>query len=131
MGQVVKEQGVSEREGMDMEDFRISKHAYDRMKERLGINKKAARRLAYRAFENGIECSKASGKLRRYLLSREDAYEHYDSKVIIYGDAVYCFARNHHGDNIGVESSLVTVLLLPNDLKKQAHNTVKRMKREA
>ena len=56
------------REGMNTEvNLRISKHAYDRMKERLGMNKKAAQRIAQKALSNGIGREETSGCLQRYI----------------------------------------------------------------
>lgn len=34
--------------------IRITDHAYDRMKERLGWNRKAGERMAQKAFEQGV-----------------------------------------------------------------------------
>ena len=45
----------------------ITKHAYDRGKVRMGLNKKAFRRLAERALNEGHEHKDANGQLRKYL----------------------------------------------------------------
>ena len=47
--------------------IQITDHAYQRMKERCGWNKKAGARMADLAFSHGIEHRNTKGKLHRFL----------------------------------------------------------------
>ena len=47
----------------------ITKHAYDRMKERLGFSKKAAARMADVAYLEGISHRETNGRLNKYISS--------------------------------------------------------------
>ncbi len=106
-------------------DVCVSKHAYERMRERLGINKKAAQRMAVRAYEAGIGYSDTSGRLQKYIEKNSIAYMRQGTRIIIYGDAVYCFVC---GSTSKYDKTLVTVLHLPNELKNQAHGVRRKMK---
>ena len=80
----------------------ITDHAYDRMKERLGWNKKAAERMAQKAFQEGIQHWETKGSLHRYLdsiyLSHRNA-----TAMRIYGQAIFIFK----------EDKLLTVYAMP------------------
>lgn len=88
--------------------IQITDHAYQRMKERCGWNKKAGARMADLAFSHGIEHRNTKGKLHRFLdgiyLSHQNA-----SKLVLYGQAVFIFCRG----NI-----LVTVYAVPSRMRK-------------
>ena len=45
----------------------ITEHAYDRMKERLGWNRKAGQRMANKAYTEGKTHGETRGSLHRYL----------------------------------------------------------------
>ena len=86
----------------------ITNHAYQRMKERCGWNKKAGARMADLAFYNGIPQGDTKGALHRFIdsiyLSHRNA-----SKLVLYGQAVFIFC---HGN------VLVTVYAVPSRLRK-------------
>ena len=85
-------------------NIEISNHAFDRMHERLGLNKKAIIRMVEKAYELGLTHSQTSGNL----------YRHKGSCIKIYGENVFIF--NQQVNKI----ILVTVFQLPNNLKSLA-----------
>lgn len=80
----------------------ISEHAFERMKERCGLNRKAAMRLVKKVYDNGEDISRSKGYLLRWAKQKTIGSPEYD-KLIIYGDYVYIFAY----------TTLVTVLHKP------------------
>ena len=91
--------------GVDM-NIEISNHAFDRMHERLGLNKKA--------YELGLTHNQASGNLYKYISQQHNLYKHKGSCIKIYGENVFIF--NQQVNKI----ILVTVFQLPNNLKSFA-----------
>lgn len=89
-------------------NIHITDHAYQRMKERCGWNKKAGARMADLAFNNGIRHQDTKGSLHRFIdkiyLSHQNA-----SKLVLYGQAVFIFGRGN---------VLVTVYAVPSRLRK-------------
>ena len=82
---------MMKKEGLyDVMDIVITDHAYDRMKERLGWNKKAGARMAQKAYINGVTHGATRGSLHRYLDSVYLAY-HNASQMRIYGEALFIF----------------------------------------
>ena len=92
----------------------VTNHAYDRMKERVGIGKKAADRLCKKAYSDGIGRDNAKGRLYRYITSEMRNCHEKSINIRIYGEMVYCFLEDP--DSV----VLVTVFWLPAKLKKQA-----------
>lgn len=86
----------------------ISRHAEKRMKERCGFNKKSIERIVKRAYEKGTDYKDTTGLLKRWIkkihLKNKKANEYR-----VYGQMLYIF------DN----GKLVTVLHIPNELKKE------------
>lgn len=89
----------------------LTNHAYDRMKERVGIGKKAADRLSEKAYAAGIDRNSVKGSLQKYIESKE--WRDF-SKCKIYGEIVYCFADSPEG------IVLMTVFWIPTNLRNQA-----------
>ena len=50
----------------------LTEHAYLRMKERLGLNKSAADKLAKRAWKRGLYGDCVKGRLSTYLFSKSE-----------------------------------------------------------
>ena len=105
-----------------MANIIITNHAYSRMKERLGIKKKAADRIVEVAYEEGISHSETSGRLNKYVSDKARAYMTKGYRIRIYGEAVYCFVEK------GKKIVLVTVWHIPNNLKNQVIGLQKRKK---
>lgn len=87
--------------------MKITNHGYDRLDERVGLNPKAAEKLALKAFEHGIKHSDTTGSLNKYLtniyLSHKTA-----NNCRIYGEHVYLFQN----------TLLITAYHLKNEYKK-------------
>lgn len=84
----------------------ITKHAYSRIKERIGWKKKTVDRMILRAEKEGIPRRQTSGRLRKYL----DYLYHLDkesSKLLVWGHYIFILDRD----------VLVTVYQLPSNLK--------------
>lgn len=83
-------------------DIQITEHAYDRMKERLGWNRKAGERMAQKAYIEGKTHGEVRGSFHRFLdgvyLSHGNA-----NNLRVYGEALFVFSGNR----------LITVYALP------------------
>jgi hypothetical protein len=77
-----------------MEDAKVTKHAEKRMKQRLGLNRKASCRHATMVLNKGKKHNEASGRLKRYL---DKLFLEYKSSnnTRVYGEYVYLFNRNN------------------------------------
>jgi hypothetical protein len=84
----------------------ITDHANKRVKERVGLPKKAIKKYAQAAFDKGIRHSSAKGRLKRWLdslyLERKKA-----NNLRVLGRHVYVFNNN----------ALITVLHLPHRME--------------
>lgn len=93
----------------------ISNHARQRMKERCGFNRKAQDRMVEKAFYGGITHKQTKGRLHKRVTS------------LFFNN---CNANNIrlHGDNayIFCGEALVTVIPIPNGLKKDFERMVKK-----
>ena len=98
----------------------IRKHSQKRIKERVGIPKKAAERNAANALEKGLKREECTGRLRRYFdflfLSHRKG-----GKARIYNNHVYIFT---------VQDSLITVIPLPNAHKDTVNKLIAKKRRE-
>lgn len=92
--------------------MKVSDHGTDRMRERLGIPKKAAARMAEKALIEGTPHYEFSGSLRRYLdwIVLHDLPRHGAKVVRVYGQHVFLF---------GLDDTLVTAWLLPAKYKNK------------
>lgn len=83
----------------------LTKHAISRMKERCGISKTNAPKIARRAYAKGITHSQTTGNIHKFLdsiyLSQKKG-----TNMRIYGNAVYVFKRD----------VLITVISIPDNL---------------
>lgn len=93
----------------------ISKHAFKRLSERSGLSKKAAYRIAERAFTQGITHSETKGNLNKYVTSLYFNNTKANN-IRLYGDKAYIF----------VGETLVTVLQIPSNLTKDMKKLVKK-----
>jgi hypothetical protein len=87
----------------------LTAHAHDRMKERLGLPKKAHEAAAQRAYELGKGHADARGRLKRYLDGQWK--DHPGSVPKIYGEHLYFFKGN----------VLITVYEIPKNLRGGIH----------
>lgn len=98
--------------------MQISNHAYARLRERSGLNKSAAERIASRALERGYHRSQIHGRLRKWVDSKcgEELFDDY----VVYGDKLFIFKHRR--------KVLVTVLQIPADLTKNLKDFIKKQK---
>lgn len=89
-----------------------SNHAKQRVKERCGISKKSADRLAGLALARGVEKEFTKGPLRKWL---DSYYTSEDGKIVAYGDKAYIFSK---------EQVLITVLQIPAVITKNMSKMV-------
>lgn len=96
----------------------VTYHAFDRIKERVGLSKQAAIRLANKAFCNGITHKELTGGVLKFAdhmyLSHKKA-----NNIRIYGEFMWLFH-----DNV-----LITVVDLPNEYKKSVKQIYKKRDR--
>lgn len=102
-------------EEWDIKPIEISKHAEERLKERCGLNKKACKRIAQKAFDEGITHSQTKGRLNKWITSLYFKNKRADN-IRIYGDKAYIFCN----------VVLVTVIQVPVSLMKDLKQMVKK-----
>lgn len=85
----------------------VSAHGTQRIKDRCGIKKKAAKKLVNQAFYKGISHEETAGSLNRYLTSLY-FYNKTANNIRIYNEKVFIFSGQ----------VLITVLNLPFKYKK-------------
>lgn len=95
--------------------MRVSKHAKQRMKQRCSFTKKSQDRMAKKAFEQGFTHAQTKGRLNKWITSLYFKYEKANN-IRIYGDNAYIFCGE----------TLVTVIPVPPNLKKDLGNMIKR-----
>lgn len=93
----------------EISETRITNHAAQRTKERLGISKRISKKNADKALQLGIRHSDTSGSLHRYI---DSLYlkQQIANNIRIYCNNVYIF----HDD------TLITVFPLPQKYRKTA-----------
>jgi hypothetical protein len=84
----------------------ISKHAFDRAKERLNWTKQVLEKMAFLAFNNGLKHRDTKGKLKKYMDKLWFDYK-FCNNARIYGEVMYFFKGE----------VLITVYQIPNNLK--------------
>lgn len=85
----------------------ITKHAYQRGKERIGLDVKAFELIVMKAYLTGKRHSEAKGEFKKYINSLYVTYKNANN-IRIYGQHIYLFA----------DATLVTVYHIPSELKK-------------
>jgi hypothetical protein len=85
----------------------ITDHAYQRGKERIGLNAKAFETIALKAYLAGKKHANTKGELRNYISALYLQYRKANN-IRVFGNHVYLFKN----------FTLITVVHLPNELKK-------------
>lgn len=97
----------------------VTKHAEKRLRERLGLNKKAVQRAAEMAYEKGIKHAETHGNLNKWVTSL-----YFNNKsannIRIYNDKAWIFA----------DQNLITVFQIPTSLKKSVEDILNRRQNE-
>ena len=99
-----------------MGEIVLTKHARKRIRERLGIPNRGVEREFQRALE-GLTIQQTTGRLKRWLKYQRKKYGH-AAHYRVTPNAVFAFQGN----------SMVTVLLLPQELRTSATAQWKRHK---
>ena len=90
-----------------MSKIKITAHAFERAKERLSLSSDSLKKMADKAYDQGIKHSDTKGALNKYLSSL--FFRHKNANNIrIYGEFVYIFINN----------KLVTLYVIPSEYKK-------------
>lgn len=96
-------------------EITVSKHAETRLRERCGINRKSAQRIAEKAFNDGTQHSQTKGNLKKWVTSL-----YFNNKaannIRLYGDKAYIFGGE----------TLITVLQIPSNLRNDMRSLVDR-----
>lgn len=93
----------------------VSRHAETRMKERCGFNKHSSERMAEKAFQEGITHAQTKGKLNKWI-TKLYFHNRNANNIRLYGDYAYIFC----------ETTLVTVIPIPNTLKRDLKSMIRR-----
>lgn len=106
----IPEEGTSEEQLMEQPEDKIevSRHAYERLHERCGLSRKAATRMAEKAFYTGMKHSDTRGQINRWITSLYFNNKNANN-IRLYGNFAYIFCNK----------ILVTVLEIPNNLKNR------------
>lgn len=95
----------------------ITKHAEERLKERIGLGKKALQRAAEAAYEKGVKHSETTGNLNKWVTSLYFRNPEANN-IRLYNDKAWIFAGQ----------KLITVIQVPASLKKSLKKTIDRKK---
>ncbi len=71
----------------------ISEHAYVRLKERNGWNRKAATRMIDKVYRRGLRPKQIKGYLK-YWINRKAEYGVEGSEYVLFGEKLYIFMGN-------------------------------------
>lgn len=104
LGNQLEEQLVDQPE----DKIEVSRHAYERLHERCGLSRKAATRMAEKAFYIGMKHSDTKGQINRWITSLYFNNKNANN-IRLYGNFAYIFCNK----------ILVTVLEIPNNLKNR------------
>ena len=97
-------------------DKAITKHANERIRERMGIHKKSVNSVAERAYEKGLTHSETKGNLFKFINTVLDKNHRVGAEVRIYAEKVFVYS----------ETKLITVLPLPANLRSIANKLYKK-----
>lgn len=84
--------------------MKVSRHGDDRVRERLGLPRKAVEREAAKALEHGRPRTEFSGSFRRYLDALFHQGEYRAAEMRVHNQYLFLFASDH---------TLITAWLLP------------------
>ena len=106
----IPEEETSEEQLVEQPEDKIevSRHAYERLHERCGLSRKAATRMAEKAFYTGMKHSDTRGQINRWITSLYFNNKNANN-IRLYGNFAYIFCNK----------ILVTVLEIPNNLKNR------------
>lgn len=97
--------------------MKVTKHAKNRIKDRIGGKKGNAARIAELALERGIPHSETKGRLNKWITS-EWAFNKTANNIRLYRGKAFIFSG----------TTLITVLNIPNSLMKDFDKMIKQRK---
>lgn len=83
----------------------MTKHARYRMKQRCGVGKRSAHRMAEKVYRLGVRHGETSGNLRKWV-DAQSFYNRSANQIRLYGDKAYIFH----------DEKLITVIQIPHNL---------------
>ena len=83
-------------------DISISKHAYCRLKERNGWNKKASDRMLQKIYKEGLRPDEVKGYLKGWVNKKRESFEN-TREFVLFGEKLYVFLNGR----------MLTVLPIP------------------
>ena len=101
------------------------------MKERMGLGRKAAERMAETAYFEGVDGEKTTGQLRKYISLLETANIEKGTHHKLYGEMVYCFYDYRNRKKNVSTGILITVFWVPATLTNQVLGIQKRKNRDS
>jgi hypothetical protein len=107
----------------------ITRHAYERARERLNWSERTLERMLERVHWLGITSGRCSAAVRRFLESkvREETSQGGGVYAVIHGEVLFIFRRTSAEGC----STLVTLYLLPAQLRAQRRREFQRAKRRS
>lgn len=94
----------------------VTSHAKDRIKERLGVNKKSSKKVTKIALEKGLNIDELTGPLLKFAEQKISANNNAVNNVAVYNEKLFLFENKR----------LVTVIPLGLKLKKIAQKLLQR-----
>ncbi len=82
----------------------ISEHAYMRLKERNGWNRKASSRMINKVYQRGLRPEQVKGYLKSWINNKAE-YEKDGNELILFGEKLYIFNGN----------TMLTVIPIPSN----------------
>lgn len=86
----------------------ITNHGYQRMAERMGLNKKSAARMVEKVWYLGLPAEQSKGLLKKWAMSLYCKTDSGLDKILLYGDKAFLFSNG----------LLITVLHIPMECMK-------------
>lgn len=93
----------------------VSRHANQRIRERVGVGKSTVDKVAAKALERGVPHNKTKGRLNKWI-TEQYFYNERANNIRIYGEKAYIFRFE----------KLITVVPLPRDLAKDLKKMIKK-----
>lgn len=111
----------------DYKIMTISDHAFERLKQRSGLNKSAAIRISEKAYKLGLTHSECKGNLFKWVCGTTRASKA-GSSFRVYGDKLWIFTREKIEGTQNYEVKLITVLQVPPNLKSSVDTLMAKKK---
>lgn len=101
----------------------ITEHAFQRLKERSGLNQSAANKTAHKAYKMGLKHQECTSGLHKWITSTARTSKK-GSIFRVYGDKLWIFNKLPENNKL----KLVTILQIPPNLTKLANVLMQKKK---